>query len=504
MQQQKEFKCSQQQIQKQKESPVEDATALPHPADPAGPLPPPPPLPTPGDKPPRDASPRLDIGEADDKNRSRDKHRSRDRRDRERDRSGRDKDRRKSRSRSRDRRRGKSSRPSRSRSRDTATQIMDNAAIPGITRGKSSRTSRSRSRERRKSSRKSRSRSRDRRRSRSKDRHHRTSRREKTRSRSRDRRRSRSTSEMRRSAVKPDLPIPLVGGGGQIPAGNPMAPDALIAWREQQLRQQQLMLQQQVFANAAVAKTATPALALANANALKQAKEARAARRVYVGNLAPGMVTDAQLRAIFNSALMAAFPGSNVPGMEPVVGINMDGQGRYSFVEFRNPDMATASMQLSGQVTLHGKAMTVERPQDFIQLTNAVSAAQAGAMNMASMLTGAAPMAPVPTGPPVPPVAKRVYVGNLAAGMVTDSQLRTIFNSSLSAAFPGMEPVVSINMDGQGRYAFLEFRNPDMATAALQLSGQVTLHGKAMTVERPQDYVDLTKNPVAAASLGIQ
>ena len=37
-----------------------------------------------------------------------------------------------------------------------------------------------------------------------------------------------------------------------------------------------------------------------------------------------------------------------------------------------------------------------------------------------------------------------------------------------------------------------------MATAAMQLSQQVTLHGKAMTVQRPQDYVDPAKQAAVA------
>ncbi len=48
------------------------------------------------------------------------------------------------------------------------------------------------------------------------------------------------------------------------------------------------------------------------------------------------------------------------------------------------------------------------------------------------------------------------------------------------------------------RYAFIELRTPEMATAALQLSNQVTLHGRAMTVERPQDYADPAKQAQAA------
>ena len=49
----------------------------------------------------------------------------------------------------------------------------------------------------------------------------------------------------------------------------------------------------------------------------------------------PHQVTDEQLKAIFNSALMAAFPGSNVPGMEPVVNINKNPEKPFAFIELR-------------------------------------------------------------------------------------------------------------------------------------------------------------------------
>jgi hypothetical protein len=44
-----------------------------------------------------------------------------------------------------------------------------------------------------------------------------------------------------------------------------------------------------------------------------------------------------------------------------------------------------------------------------------------------------------------------------------------------------------------GRYGFLEFRNPDYATAALQLNGQVALMGQTLNIGRPASYVDPNK-----------
>lgn len=71
----------------------------------------------------------------------------------------------------------------------------------------------------------------------------------------------------------------------------------------------------------------------------------------------------------------------------------------------------------------------------------------------------------------------QVYVGNLVAGLVTEDALRQLFNSTMKAAFPnhvvpGLDPVVSVSMHSEGRYAFVELRSPEMASAALQLSNQ--------------------------------
>lgn len=43
---------------------------------------------------------------------------------------------------------------------------------------------------------------------------------------------------------------------------------------------------------------------------------------MYVGNLVPGAITEPMLTQIFNTALMVRFPGSNVPGTEPVIKVS--------------------------------------------------------------------------------------------------------------------------------------------------------------------------------------
>lgn len=56
------------------------------------------------------------------------------------------------------------------------------------------------------------------------------------------------------------------------------------------------------------------------------------------------------------------------------------------------------------------------------------------------------------------------------------------WNSSLirrSQMVANLDAVVNVSMHSEGRYAFVELRTPEMATAALQLSGQVGASGSA-------------------------
>lgn len=71
---------------------------------------------------------------------------------------------------------------------------------------------------------------------------------------------------------------------------------------------------------------------------------------MYVGNLVGGLVTEEALRQLFNSTMSAAFPEQMTPGLDAVINVSMHSEGRYAFVELRSPEMASAALQLSGQV----------------------------------------------------------------------------------------------------------------------------------------------------------
>ncbi|TPX34399.1 hypothetical protein SmJEL517_g02972 [Synchytrium microbalum] len=85
--------------------------------------------------------------------------------------------------------------------------------------------------------------------------------------------------------------------------------------------------------------------------------------------------------------------------------------------------------------------------------------------------------------------AKRLYIGNVPAG-VTEDQLIQFFNASMSAMsmniLPG-DPCVSSQMNVEKSYAFVEFRSAQEASAALAFDG-IQFSGQALKIRRPKDY----------------
>lgn len=157
-------------------------------------------------------------------------------------------------------------------------------------------------------------------------------------------------------------------------------------WQEQQLRARQLVLQQQSLSARSAAT--------------------KSQREIHVGNLVPGATSDLMLQQIFNTALGVRFPST--PGLDAVIKVNIHKDGRYAFIELRTPEMATAAMDLNGQVQFLGQSMSVNRPSGYVdpgQVTLAAAAATSalqafqsggslGLQQIASLAATGAGMAP--------------------------------------------------------------------------------------------------------------
>lgn len=90
---------------------------------------------------------------------------------------------------------------------------------------------------------------------------------------------------------------------------------------------------------------------------------------------------------------------------------------------------------------------------------------------------------------------KRVYIGNVEKGMTVkklkDFYLRLLAERKLIEAEG--DPITQMEVDHEKKYAWMEFRTPEEATASFELDG-AELDGVALTIKRPQEYVGIDPN----------
>jgi splicing factor U2AF subunit len=93
--------------------------------------------------------------------------------------------------------------------------------------------------------------------------------------------------------------------------------------------------------------------------------------------------------------------------------------------------------------------------------------------------------------PQVTRQARRLYIGNMPAGMgLTETMLMEFFTatvSSLGIQTPG--PVVSVWVSSEGTFGFVEFRAIQDCTHCVILLQGIALGGRILKVGRPADYL---------------
>lgn len=88
--------------------------------------------------------------------------------------------------------------------------------------------------------------------------------------------------------------------------------------------------------------------------------------------------------------------------------------------------------------------------------------------------------------------ARKLYVGNIPDEM-TDYQVHTFFRDCIFQAMgvtdmsAEQDPVLSVNMNQERHYAFIEFRSVEVTTACLALNG-IPMNNNPIVIKRPNDY----------------
>ncbi|ORZ21824.1 hypothetical protein BCR41DRAFT_350084 [Lobosporangium transversale] len=84
---------------------------------------------------------------------------------------------------------------------------------------------------------------------------------------------------------------------------------------------------------------------------------------------------------------------------------------------------------------------------------------------------------------------RRLYCGNLPMG-INEESLANFFNQtmmSMNLTTGGGAPVLSVHINYEKNYAFVEFRTPEEATAAMAFDG-IVFQAQSLKIRRPKDY----------------
>jgi len=184
------------------------------------------------------------------------------------------------------------------------------------------------------------------------------------------------------------------------------------------------------------------------------------------------------------------------------------------------------ALQLDKQVELAGRSLNVGRPAGYnpspampqpaplalppgfaapapappamvpgLGITGAEAGAAAAAAAVGGgNLGGLQALLRAQAAPPTGRKQKELYVGNLPVGLVTAQTLRDLFTAPLRT-MPGFDeslgpPVANCDLNPDGKFAFVEFRDEAICSLALTLFDKTELCGRTLNVGRPRGYVD--------------
>jgi len=232
--------------------------------------------------------------------------------------------------------------------------------------------------------------------------------------------------------------------------------------------------------------------------ALQQQMGNKKAREVYCGNLAAGQVTMASLREHFNQ-MFYALPEFNQKyeflkstGAGCIQDLKLATDGTYSFIQFFTEEIAVTALEFDKHEYM-GRALRIGRPTGVVLTTPPPPPMDVTPLRSLGYLPSRS--AGMSAADQAQKKQREVYVGNLHPGVMTGELIRELFEPACRLVPDFLEtertpsPIASVEFGQDGRFAFIEFVNDALASAALLIFNQVELLGKRMSVMRPQGYI---------------
>lgn len=195
----------------------------------------------------------------------------------------------------------------------------------------------------------------------------------------------------------------------------------------------------------------------------------RAAKRVYVGNL-PYSVSENEIRQFFNN-VMVACQGPDREAGDSVIGVYLNLQKRFAFVEFRSPIEATQALDLNG-IQFRGESLKMGRAVNY---NPAVLPEEFQPHNVPKLDVSKLGI----VSDQVPNSPHKIFIGGIPYGLM-DEQIRELLETfgKLRGLHMPKDPVTGM---GKG-YAFCEYQDHSVTHAAIKGLHGISIGDRSLTV----------------------
>ncbi|CAM9503767.1 unnamed protein product [Pylaiella littoralis] len=209
--------------------------------------------------------------------------------------------------------------------------------------------------------------------------------------------------------------------------------------------------------------------------AAPQTPQMKSQVEIFVGNIPVG-TTQQGLVDFLNAAMLKV--GLNLQPGNPVTSCRLN--SKFAFCVMRNPDEAAKALNLNG-IPYLGNVLKMQRPSSYSGPPDRAVTWQ--------VLTGQAEMPADGMALMQNPTTKlscEVFVGNIPPETQAPTLQEYLGGALVQVGLcKAPNPILSIRMNA--RFAFLEMRTAEDATAALNLDG-IPFGGAALSVGRPKKY----------------
>ena len=155
-------------------------------------------------------------------------------------------------------------------------------------------------------------------------------------------------------------------------------------------------------------------------------------RELYVGNLPIGQVSAQMLGELF-AARLAVLPLPTPSATGPVIGVKLNDDGKFGFVEFASEELADVAERLFHKTELCGRLINVGRPRGYIPPATARNSLTAlGATSLVAPnapVAGAGGAAAAPTGGAAEPSGRCLCLtGLITSSMLSDDEYADVLD----------------------------------------------------------------------------